>query len=160
YQMGGLSVTGQGTGSETNSYSQEIIAEVEVLTNRYDAEYGRVTGAVVNAVTKTGTNSLRGSAYYYLRDDKMNAADFVTGAVTPLPQPQDGFTIGGPIAKDRVFYFGSYEYQRAAITNRPTTGIAIFDVNVPAPQTRHLVSGRVDAQLNQKNRMFFRTNPF
>ena len=51
YQMDGLSVTGQGTGGETQSYSQEIIAEVEVLTNRYDAEYGRVTGAVVNAVT-------------------------------------------------------------------------------------------------------------
>jgi len=160
YQMDGLSVTGQGTGGETQSYSQEIIAEVEVLTNRYDAEYGRVTGAVINAVTKTGTNALRGSAYYYLRDDKMNTTDFVTGLVTPLHQPQDGFTLGGPIVHDRAFFFGSYEYQRAAITNRPTTGIAQFDVNVAAPQTRHLVSGRLDAQLGSMHRLFFRTNPF
>ena len=160
YQMDGLSVTGQGTGGETQSYSQEIIAEVEVLTNRYDAEYGRVTGAVVNAVTKSGTNQYRGSAYYYLRDDAMNTKDFITGAVTPLHQPQDGFTLGGPIMRDRAFFFGSYEYQRAAITNRPSTGIALFDVNVAAPQTRHLVSGRLDAQLNAKNRLFFRTNPF
>src|SRR4029079_13107292 len=96
YQMDRLSVTGRGTGRAHQSYSQEIIAEVEVLTNRYDAEYGRVTGAVINAVTKTGTNALRGSAYYYLRDDAMNAKDPLTGTVTPLHQPQDGFTIGGP----------------------------------------------------------------
>lgn len=160
YQMDGLSVTGQGTGGETQSYSQEIIAEVEVLTNRYDAEYGRVTGAVVNAVTKSGTNQYRGSAYYYLRDDAMNAKDFITGAVTPLHQPQSGFTFGGPVVHDRAFFFGSYEYQRSAITNRPSTGIALFDVNVPAPQTRHLVSGRLDSQLSSNNRLFFRTNPF
>lgn len=160
YQMDGLSVTGQGTGGETQSYSQEIIAEVEVLTNRYDAEYGRVTGAVVNAVTKSGTNRYRGSAYYFLRDDSMNAKDFITGTVTPLHQPQEGFTLGGPIVRDRAFFFGSYEYQKASITNRPSTGLAQFDVNVAAPQTRHLVSGRLDAQLNSKNRLFFRTNPF
>jgi hypothetical protein len=80
--------------------------------------------------------------------------------VTPLHQPQDGFTLGGPIVRDRAFFFGSYEYQKASITNRPSTGLAQFDVNVAAPQTRHLVSGRVDAQLNSKNRLFFRTNPF
>ena len=110
YQMDGLSVTGQGTGGETQSYSQEIIAEVEVLTNRYDAGSGRVTGAVVNAVTKSGTNRYRGSAYYYLRDS-MNAHDFITGTVTPLHQPQVGFTLGGPIVRDRAYFFGSYEFQ-------------------------------------------------
>ncbi len=160
YQMDGLSVTGQGTGGETQSYSQEIIAEVEVLTNRYDAEYGRVTGAVVNAVTKAGSNRFHGSGYYYLRDDKLNTKDFVTGTVTPLHQPQDGFTFGGPVVHDRAFFFGSYEYQKAAITNRPTTGLSQFDVNVPAPQTRHLFSARVDDQLNSQHRLFARTNPF
>src|SRR5207247_9142504 len=148
YQMDGLSVTGQGTGGETQSYSQEIIAEVEVLTNRYDAEYGRGTGAVVNAATKSGTNRYRGSAYYYLRDDSLNTKDFVTGAVTPLHQPQEGFTLGGPLVRDRAFFFGSYEYQKASITNRPSTGLSGFDVNIPAPQTRHLMSARVDDQLN------------
>src|SRR5256885_1634968 len=69
YQMDGLSVTGQGTGGETQSYSQEVVGEVQVLTNRYDAEYGRVTGAVINAVTKAGSNIYHGSDYYYLRDD-------------------------------------------------------------------------------------------
>ena len=93
-------------------------------------------------MTKSGTNRYRGSAYYYLRDDSMNAKDFITGTVTPLHQPQDGFTLGGPIVRDRAFFFGSYEYQKASITNRPSTGLPQFDVNVAAPQTRHLVSGR------------------
>lgn len=160
YQMDGLSVTGQGTGGETQSYSQEVVAEVQVLTNRYDAEYGRVTGAVVNAVTKAGSNTMHGSGYYYLRDDKMNAANWLTRAVTPLHQVQPGITVGGPIVKDKAFFFGGYEYQKADITNRPTTGNPLLDVNVDAPQTRHLGNVRIDDQINNQHRLFFRTNPF
>ncbi|HTK28865.1 MAG TPA: carboxypeptidase regulatory-like domain-containing protein [Vicinamibacterales bacterium] len=160
YQMDGLSVTGQGTGGETQSYSQEVVGEVQVLTNRYDAEYGRVTGAVVNAVTKAGSNTFHGSDYYYLRDDKMNAKDPLTGTVTPLHQVQPGLTLGGPIVKDKAFFFGGYEYQGAAITNRPATGNTTLDVNVDAPQTRHLGNIRIDDQLNNNHRLFFRTNPF
>lgn len=160
YQMDGLSVTGQGTGGETQSYSQEVVAEVQVLTNRYDAEYGRVTGAVVNAVTKSGSNTAHGSGYYYLRDDKMNAKNWLTGTVTPFHQVQDGLTFGGPIVKDKAFFFGGYEYQRAAITNRPTTGFSQFDINVDAPQTRHLYNARIDEQINNRHRLFVRTDPF
>jgi hypothetical protein len=160
YQMDGLSVTGQGTGGETQSYSQEVVGEVQVLTNRYDAEYGRVTGAVVNAVTKAGSNTFRGSDYYYLRDAKMNAANWLTGTVTPLHQAQPGLTFGGPIVRDKAFFFVGYEYQTADITNRPTTGNATFDVNVDAPQSRHLANVRLDDQLSNSHRLFLRTNPF
>src|SRR5438093_1913766 len=160
YQMDGLSVTGQGTGGETQSYGLDVIGELEVLTNRYDAEYGRVTGAVVNAVTKSGTNQLRGSAYDYVRDDAMNAKDFVRGTVTPLHEAQPGFTLGGPIVRDQAPFFGSYERQKRGITNIPTTGLAQFDVPLSAPITRHLITARIDAQLNSMNRLFFRTNPF
>jgi hypothetical protein len=160
YQMDGLSVTGQGTGGETQSYSQEVVGEVQVLTNRYDAEYGRVTGAVVNAVTKAGSNTIHGSDYYYLRDSSMNAKNWLTGTVTPLHQVQPGLTLGGPIVKDKAFFFLGYEYQKADITNRPTTGIAAFDVNVDAPQGRHLANVRLDDQLNNSHRLFFRTDPF
>jgi hypothetical protein len=160
YQMDGLSVTGQGTGGETQSYGLDVIGELEVLTNRYDAEYGRVTGAVVNAVTKSGTNQLRGSAYDYVRDDSMNAKDFVRDTVTPLHETQPGFTLGGPIVRDKAHFFGSYERQQRGITNIPTTGLAQFDVPLSAPITRHLITARIDAQLNAMNRLFFRTNPF
>jgi hypothetical protein len=160
YQMDGLSVTGQGTGGETQSYSQEVVGEVQVLTNQYDAEYGRVTSAVVNAVTKAGSNLFHGSDYYYLRDDKMNAANWLTGAVTPPHQTQPGLTLGGPIVKDKAFFFGGYEYQKAEITNRPTTGNPLLDVNVDAPQTRHFGNIRIDDQINNMHRLFLRTNPF
>lgn len=160
YQMDGLSVTGQGTGGETQSYGLDVIAEMQVLTNRFDAEYGRVMGAVVNAVSKSGTNQLRGSAYDYVRDDRMNAKDFVRNTVTPLHEAQPGFTLGGPIVHDRAHFFGSYERQKRGITNIPTTGLAKFDVGASAPITRHLITARVDAQLTRANRLFFRTNPF
>jgi carboxypeptidase family protein/TonB-dependent receptor-like protein len=160
YQVDGLSVTGQGTGGETQSYGLDVIAEMQVLTNRFDAEYGRVTGAVVNAVTKSGTNQFRGSVYDSLRDDSMNAKDFVRGTVTPLHETQAGFTLGGPLVRDRAHFFGSYERQRRAITNIPTTGLPQFDVGVSAPITRHLITGRIDTQLSRAHRLFFRTNPF
>src|SRR5260370_29841585 len=158
--MDGLSVTGQGTGGETQSYSQEVVAEVQVLTNGYDAEYGRVTGAVVNAVTRSGSNQLPSSDYYSLRDTSLNAANWLTGTVTPLHQAQEGLTLGGPIVRDKAFFFGGYEYQKADITNRPTTGTAQFDVHVSAPQTRHLGNARIDDQLNNSHRLFVRPNPF
>ncbi|HWW87292.1 MAG TPA: carboxypeptidase regulatory-like domain-containing protein [Vicinamibacterales bacterium] len=160
YQMDGLNVTGQGTGGETQSYSQEVVGEVQVLTNRFDAEYGRVTGAVINAVTKAGTNAFHGSGYYYLRDDKMDATNWLTGTVTPLHQAQPGGTVGGPIVRDKAFFFGGYEYQTSDVSNRPTTGNPLLDVSVDAPQTRHLIDARVDEQINNKHRMFFRTDPF
>ena len=160
YQMDGLNVTGQGTGGETQTYSQEVVGEVEVLTNRYDAEYGRVTGAVINAVTKAGTNTLHGSGYYYLRDDKMDATNWLTGTVTPLHQAQPGLTLGGPLIRDKMFFFGGYEHQTSDITNRPTTGNTSYDINVDAPQSRHLVNARIDDQINNNHRLFFRTDPF
>jgi hypothetical protein len=160
YQVDGLSVTGQGTGGETQSYSQEIIAEVQVLTNRFDAEYGRVTGAVVNAVTKAGSNQLRGTAYDYIRDNAMNAADFVTAKVTPLHEAQAGFTLGGPIVRDKAHFFGSYERQARDITSIPTTGIAQYDAPASSPITRHLLSARIDTQISNHHRLFFRTNPY
>ena len=120
---------------------------------------GRVTGAVVNAVTKAGSNQFRGAVYDYIRDDTMDAKDFVTNNVTPLHEAQAGFTLGGPIVRDKAHFFGSYEHQGRDITNIPTTGIPQYDEAVASPITRHLISARVDMQLNNNNRLFVRTNP-
>ena len=104
YQMDGISVTGQGTGGETQTYSHETLAEFQVITNRFDAEYGRVTGAVINAVSKSGTNQIRGSALYFTRNDVWDAPNFFTGRVAPFDETQTGFTIGGPIIKNRAAF--------------------------------------------------------
>lgn len=158
YQMDGLSVTGQGTGGETQTYSHETVAEFQVVTNRADAEYGRVTGAVINAVSKSGTNQLRGSALYYIRNDVFDASNFFTGRVSPFDEKQSGFTIGGPIVKNRAHFFAAYEFQKRSITARPNTRIAEFDVDVDAPIRRKLPSGRADIQISNTHRLFARAS--
>jgi Carboxypeptidase regulatory-like domain len=94
--------------------SPDSIEEFRVITNSFDAEYGRNSGAVVNVVTKSGTNELHGSAYEFFRNDVLNSHGF-TFQPTPKPpfkQNQFGGTLGGPIKKDKTFIFGSYEGRR------------------------------------------------
>ena len=94
----------------------ETLREFRVLTSNYGAEFGIYMGGVVNAVTKSGTNSLQGSVFYFLRNDKLDARNFYDRQILPgyprLPpfkRNQFGFTVGGPVVKDRTFFFGSYE---------------------------------------------------
>lgn len=94
--------------------SPDSIEEFRVISNSFDAEYGRNSGAVVNVVTKSGTNSIHGSFYEFFRNDVLNAHPF-TFFQAPKPefkQNQFGGTIGGPIKKDKTFFFGSYEGRR------------------------------------------------
>ncbi|MDP9147967.1 MAG: carboxypeptidase regulatory-like domain-containing protein, partial [Acidobacteriota bacterium] len=94
--------------------SPDSIEEFRVITNSFDAEYGRNSGAVVNVVTKSGTNELHGSVYEFFRNDILNAHGY-TFQPTPKPpfkQNQFGGTLGGPIKKDKTFLFGSYEGRR------------------------------------------------
>ncbi len=107
------------------SVSQAAIREFQVNTSSYSAEYGRSAGGVVNAVTKSGTNEFHGSAFYYQRNNKWGARNprsFITqnvgGVFTPVAfKPEDvrhqfGGTIGGPIVKNKAFFFFSYDEQR------------------------------------------------
>src|SRR5262245_15520962 len=160
YQMDGISVTGQGTGGETQSYSQAIVGEFQVLTNRYDAEYGRVTGAVINAVTKSGTNAFHGSAFGYLRDDVLDSESFFTGKVAPFNDRQLGGTLGGPIVKGKAHFFASYEYQKRSVTALPATGFPSLNVDVDAPIKRNLFTLRTDVQINSQHRAFARGSAF
>jgi hypothetical protein len=94
--------------------SPDSVEEFRVISNSFDAEYGRNSGAVVNVVTKSGTNDIHGSLYEFFRNDILNAHGF-TFQPTPKPpfkQNQFGGTLGGPIKKDKTFLFGSYEGRR------------------------------------------------
>jgi hypothetical protein len=94
--------------------SPDTIEEFRVITNSFDAEYGRNSGAVVNVVTKSGTNEFHGSAYEFFRNTVLNAHGF-TFVPTPKPpfnQNQFGGTLGGPLKKDKSFFFVSYEGRR------------------------------------------------
>src|SRR5206468_5013822 len=108
--------------------SIDSIQEFEVQTNTFAAEYGRNSGSVVNLVTKSGTNRLHGSAYEFFRNDVLDARNFFNDQRFPkaaLRLNQFGGTLGGPIVKNRTFFFLNYEgFRRKAgitrITNVPT----------------------------------------
>jgi len=105
--------------------SPDAIEEFRVLTNTFDAEYGRNSGSVVNVVTKSGTNTIHGDFYDFLRNDALNTRGYFDNSIAPYKQNQFGATLGGPIKKDSTFIFGSYE------GNRLTQGISTGTVLLP-----------------------------
>jgi len=125
--------------------SPDSVEEFRVISNTFDAEYGRNSGSVINVVTKSGTNDLHGSVYEFLRNDVLNAHGF-TFQPTPKPpfkQNQFGGTLGGPIKKDKTFIFGSYEGRRivrgivSQLVPVPTASdlAGAFTTPLPAPGT-------------------------
>ncbi len=94
----------------------DAVQEFRVINSNFNAEFGRSPGAVINVVTKSGTNQLHGSVFEYLRNDALNARNFFQPTVAPLWQNQFGATAGGPIVKDKTFFFGSYQGLRIRST--------------------------------------------
>src|SRR5262249_27386282 len=80
-----------------------------VQTNNYSAEHGRASGAVVNIVTKSGTNQFHGDVFEFLRNGALNARNFFAPVHDDLKRNQFGGSAGGPIARDRMFFFGTYQ---------------------------------------------------
>jgi hypothetical protein len=111
------------TGLPRVTPSQEAVQEFRVLNTTYLAEYGRALGGFVNIVTKSGGNQYHGSAYYFGMNNALNAKPILTGPNPALRQSQYGATIGGPLKKDQVFFFGNYEGQRRAESNKFSTVI-------------------------------------
>lgn len=102
-----------GMGSAADTFlGIDAVQEFRVLTNSYSAEHGQVTGGVVSIVTKSGTNSLHGSAFEFLRNDKLDARNFFDAEKPAFKRNQFGFSIGGHIIKERTFFFGSGEWLR------------------------------------------------
>ncbi|MGA2213567.1 MAG: carboxypeptidase-like regulatory domain-containing protein [Bryobacteraceae bacterium] len=122
FQMDGVNITsygGTGFVTESQNYptmgipNPDTLAEFKIQTSTYDAGYGRNPGANVNVITKSGSNALHGDAFEFLRDTILNANDFFEnragGIKQVLNQNQFGGTLGGPIIKDKLFYFLSYQ---------------------------------------------------
>ena len=117
-----LNVDGQqvtstlGTGNQAR-YSNDSIAEFQFISNRFDATQGRSSGVQVNAITKSGTNLLSGSFLGNFRNSDWNAEDPVLHRVLPYKNEQLSGTLGGPILKDKLHFFGNYEYERQPLTS-------------------------------------------
>ena len=117
YRIDGINVNDYANGGpgsvEGATLGVDAIQEFSVLTSNYSAEYGRTSGGVINAVTRSGANDFHGSVYEFLRNDALDAANFFDNA-NSLPKPhfernQFGVGVGGPIAKDKTFFYADYE---------------------------------------------------
>src|SRR5688572_20211519 len=114
-------------GAVRATFSQEAVREFQVLTNSYSAEFGKASGGVVNIVTKSGTNVLSGNLFGYFRDEALNAKEHferfdpagnaIEREKAPYGQKQFGFTLGGPLRRDRSFFFLSFERLDTATNN-------------------------------------------
>ena len=134
YRLDGVSLNDYANGAPGSvlggNLGVDAIQEFSVLTSNYSAEYGKTSGGVVNAITRSGTNSFHGSAYEFIRNDKLDAANFFeAGQRTPFRRNQFGGAIGGPVVENRTFFFADYEGVRQS------KGIANFN-SVPSPEAR------------------------
>jgi len=130
-----------------STVSQEAVQEFQLILSNYNAEYGRATGGVINIVTKSGTNDFHGDLFGYFRNKAFQSRnafsgqiDPVTGTLDPVKQAytrtQSGVTLGGPLKKDKTFFFGSYEYTQREETGFSSIGINNFGlvpVTLPTP---------------------------
>jgi len=96
-------------GGAFQRFTQDSIQEFQVITTGYEAEFGKAQGGVVNVITRSGTNDWKGSAFYFLRDDSFDSSNVDDQEVPKLERDQWGASLGGPISKDKTFFFGSAE---------------------------------------------------
>lgn len=144
-------------GLENNNYlvtgplvtvAPEAIEEYRISTNNFSAEYGRTSGFLANAITRSGSNAFHGVAYFYVINDYLNANGFQENLAgiprAPDKQVQPGFVVGGPILKNRLFFSTSYEYFRNRSQNDPQTftfpTAAFFEFAAPGSLSRQLLT--------------------
>jgi Carboxypeptidase regulatory-like domain/TonB-dependent Receptor Plug Domain/TonB dependent receptor len=145
YRLDGVSLNDYANGAPGSvlggSLGVDAIQEFSVITSNYSAEYGKTSGGVVNAITRSGTNQIHGSAYEFLRNSKLDARNYFDDPTQPIPpfkRNQFGGTIGGPIQKDGTFFFADFE----AI--RQSKGITtVATVPSAAARAGNLSSGNV-----------------
>jgi hypothetical protein len=135
YRLDGISINDYSNGGPGSVIGQnlgvEAIQEFSVLTSNYSAEYGKTSGGVVNAISRSGTNQFHGSAYEFLRNNALDAPNYFDAGVSPpFRQNQFGASAGGPIRKDRTFVFGDYEGLRQSKGTTTFSGVPSANARV------------------------------
>lgn len=128
----GLSANDDAAGLSGTPYTVDAVDQFQVVTSGGQAELGRALGGYINVVTKSGTNTAHGDVYGYFRDDRFNGRNALTGTRLPMSQKQYGASAGGPVFRDRTFYFANVEQRRLDQSSVAT----ISDANVAAINAR------------------------
>ena len=174
----GQSLGRTGSGRAPYQFSQDAVKEFQVNNNAYSAEYGRAGGAVINVVTKSGTNQFDGTAFDFYRDKKYRANDYLNVIRNAAPSPyhfnQYGGSLGGPIVQDKHFFFANIDAQRNSIpnatflggTNYPTDAASQATLAFISPkavpysqnQNQNVFLIKTDSEVNAANHVSFRLN--
>jgi hypothetical protein len=131
------------------SPSLDSIAEFRILTNNFDAEYGEFSGGQINVITKSGTNDFHGDAFEFARNMDLDARNYFSPTRGAFDQNQFGGTFGGPIRKNKLFFFGDYQGTRS------TQGIDTGEIPVPSMQER---TGNLSDLATASNNVFVTTD--
>ncbi len=156
YLVNGGDVKELMNGGTTIIPNLDSIAEFRVLTNNFDAEYGDYSGGIVNVITKSGENALHGTAFEFLRNTDLDARNFFSPERSFYRQNQFGGTVGGPIRKNRIFYFGDYQGTRGnqgidtGLIAVPTVADRSGNLSDIASQLTGVVSGPYIANILQQ----------
>jgi outer membrane receptor protein involved in Fe transport len=156
FVVDGLSANDDAAELAGTFFSQEVIREFEVIRSGGSAEFGRASAGIVNIVTQSGTNALRGDAYGFFRNDRFDAANALSRTKLPLQQRQNGVTLGGPLIRDRAFFFANAEGMRqrtvGIITIAPASVSAInARLDAVAFAGPHISTGNFDTTLDTTN---------
>jgi len=144
--------------------SQDAVQEFQVLSNGFSAEFGRALGGVINTVTRSGTNDIHGTGYWYFRNRTLNATDrYANGVNAPEWRHQAGASIGGPLKKDKIFYFGNFEIVQRnfpaqnRIINNSLTDASGNNITAPCTATAAQCSAAIAFVSKQMNVLVPRT---
>jgi len=151
-------------GGQVQNISQEAVQEFQIATNRFSAQLGRSSSSVINIITKSGSNEYHGSGSFYFRSKTLQGLpatfDRGLGETPPFDREQYAFSLGGPIRKDRAWFFGSVEYRNqdgaALVGLRDLATRSIRRTFAPAPLNDLLSTERLDWQASPKDHVFFR----
>ena len=151
-------------GGQVQNISQEAVQEFQIATNRFSAQFGRSGSSVINIVTKSGSNEFHGSGSFYFRDKVLQGLpatfDRGLGQTPPFGRGQYAFTLGGPIQKDRAWFFGSVEYRNqdgaTLVGVRDLATRTIKRSFADAPLNDLLSTERIDWQPSDQDHLFFR----
>jgi hypothetical protein len=170
----GLSANDDAAGLSGIPYGVDAVEQFQVVTSGGQAELGRALGGYVNVVTKSGTNVEHGDIYGYLRDDSLNAPNPLSGTTLPMDQKQYGGSLGGPVTKNRTFYFANVEQRRlnqSGLVTIPDATVATINARLaavrypgsllstgvyPNPVDSTNVLGKVDHQISGADLLTFR----
>lgn len=172
----GLSANDDAAGLTGTFYGLDVVSELQVVTSGGQAEFGRALGGYVNVVTRSGTDQLHGSLYGFLRNQRLNATNALTQTKLPLTQAQYGASLGGPVARQRTFFFANFERkqlnQNGIVTIAPAN-VALINARLnsigykgpqiatgiyPNPVRTNNAFGKIDHRFSQNDEFSIRYN--